>query len=53
MPSKQEGFGLTALEAIAAGIPIVVTSESGLGEYLLTSNIVAVDAIAQKCVLEF
>lgn len=52
MPSKQEGFGLTALEAIAAGIPIAVTAESGLGEYLLTTKIAAVDAIAQKCVLD-
>lgn len=52
MPSKQEGFGLTALEAIAAGIPILVTSESGLGELLLTTNISAVDAIAKRCVAD-
>jgi glycosyltransferase involved in cell wall biosynthesis len=50
MPSKQEGFGLTALEAIAAGIPIVITSESGLGEFLL--KLPTVNVIAQKCVAD-
>src|SRR5262249_35140632 len=35
MPSKREGFGLVALEAIAAGIPVLVTAESGLAELLL------------------
>jgi glycosyltransferase involved in cell wall biosynthesis len=35
MPSKREPFGLVALEGIAAGIPVVVTSESGIGELLV------------------
>ncbi len=39
MPSKSEGFGLVALEAIAAGIPVVVTSESGIAELLMDSSI--------------
>jgi glycosyltransferase involved in cell wall biosynthesis len=34
MPSKTEGFGLSGLEAIAAGVPVVVSSESGLAEFL-------------------
>lgn len=34
MPSKSEGFGLVGLEAIAAGIPVLVSAESGLGELL-------------------
>ena len=31
MPSLAEGFGLSALEAIEAGTPVVVSAESGLG----------------------
>ena len=29
MPSKSEGFGLVALEALSAGLPILVGSNSG------------------------
>ena len=32
MPSRTEGFGLTALEALSAGLPILVSENSGLGE---------------------
>lgn len=34
MPSRVEGFGLVALEAIAAGRPVLVSSRSGFGELL-------------------
>lgn len=34
MPSVAEGFGLTGYEAIAAGIPVIVSAESGLAEFL-------------------
>ncbi|WP_441165428.1 glycosyltransferase [Micromonospora sp. L31] len=34
MPSRAEGFGLVAVEAILAGTPVLVSSESGLGELL-------------------
>jgi glycosyltransferase involved in cell wall biosynthesis len=34
MPSRSEGFGLVGLEAIAAGTPTLVSSESGLGALL-------------------
>jgi glycosyltransferase involved in cell wall biosynthesis len=34
MPSRSEGFGLVGLEAIAAGTPVLVSSESGLGALL-------------------
>lgn len=34
MPSVAEGFGLTGLEAIAAGVPVVISSSSGLADYL-------------------
>jgi glycosyltransferase involved in cell wall biosynthesis len=35
MPSRKEGFGLAGLEAIAAGVPVLITSESGLGQLIL------------------
>jgi glycosyltransferase involved in cell wall biosynthesis len=36
MPSKEEGFGLVALEAIAAGVPVLVDAHSGLAQVLRT-----------------
>jgi glycosyltransferase involved in cell wall biosynthesis len=36
MPSQTEAFGLVALEAIARGTPVIVSSASGLGLLLLT-----------------
>ncbi|XP_022797976.1 probable serine/threonine-protein kinase pats1 [Stylophora pistillata] len=36
MPSRTEGFGLTALEALSAGLPILVSGNSGFGEALST-----------------
>lgn len=35
MPSREEGFGLIGLEAIACAVPILVPSDSGLGRFLL------------------
>ena len=34
MPSGTEAFGLTALEALSAGVPILITHNSGLTEAL-------------------
>jgi len=34
LPSRTEGFGMVALEAISAGIPVLVTGESGIAEAL-------------------
>ena len=34
MPSRTEGFGITALKALSAGLPILVSGNSGLGEAL-------------------
>lgn len=34
MPSRSEGFGLVGLEAIAFGVPVLISAESGLGRVL-------------------
>lgn len=34
MPSRSEGFGLVALEALEVGTPILVSEESGFAEYV-------------------
>ena len=34
MPSRTEGFGLAGLEALSAGLPVLVSENSGLGEAL-------------------
>ena len=34
MPSRTEGFGLTGLEAMSAGLPVLVSRNSGFGEAL-------------------
>ena len=34
VPSRTEGFGMVALEAISASIPVLVTGESGIAEAL-------------------
>ena len=35
MPSRTEGFGLTGLEALSAGLPVLVSKNSGFGEALV------------------
>ena len=34
MPSRTEGFGLSGLEALSAGLPVIVNKNSGFGEAL-------------------
>ena len=36
LPSRTEGFGLAAFEAIALGIPVLISDQSGLAEMLRT-----------------
>lgn len=38
MPSLFEAFGLVAFEAIAVGLPAIVSSESGVGRFLLEQH---------------
>ena len=38
MPSSVEGFGLTGLEALSAGLPVLVNKNSGFGEALHKVN---------------
>ncbi|XP_044175577.1 sucrose-phosphate synthase-like [Acropora millepora] len=36
MPSRTEGFGLTGLEGLSAGLPVLVSKNSGFGEALFS-----------------
>jgi glycosyltransferase involved in cell wall biosynthesis len=38
LPSRQEGFGLAAAEALAAGVPVVATPSGGPEELLRESG---------------
>ncbi|NOJ39976.1 glycosyltransferase family 4 protein [Bradyrhizobium australiense] len=53
MPSASEGFGLSALEAIAAGIPALISAESGLAQLLIQEKLSpAVASIAREWVVD-
>jgi D-inositol-3-phosphate glycosyltransferase len=53
MPSATEGFGLAALEAIAAGIPVLISAESGLAQLLMQENFTPiVSNIAREWVVD-
>ena len=34
LPSRKEGFGLAALQALAAGVPVLLSDRAGLGEHV-------------------
>ena len=51
LPSKSERFGLIALQAISAGLPVLVSSSSGLGKalkYVAFGHVFVVDSDAPK-----
>lgn len=52
MPSKAEGFGLTGLEALAAGIPVILSAQSGLAEFLdaETKTGFLAEALIEPCI---
>ncbi|RYZ67144.1 MAG: glycosyltransferase family 1 protein, partial [Proteobacteria bacterium] len=41
MPSKNEGFGLVGLEAIASGMPVLLSANSGIAQLLSSDNAVS------------
>ena len=53
MPSRTEGFGLTALEALSAGLPILVSGNSGFAHALrhLPSGILTLLCFLIYCVI--
>jgi glycosyltransferase-like protein len=50
LPSLQEGFGLAALEALAAGVPAVVSAAPPFTEYLDDSCAVLVDPHSEAAI---
>jgi glycogen(starch) synthase len=51
MPSVSEPFGITPLEAVQAGVPVIISKQSGVGEVLpdaLKVNFWDTDALAQS-----
>lgn len=48
MPSRTEGFGLTALEALSAGLPILVSGNSGFAKALENME----NPLASSCVVD-
>jgi len=54
VPSRWEGFGLVALEGMAAGVPVVVSDVDGLGELVGEAGLRVPpgDAVALRAALE-
>jgi glycosyltransferase-like protein len=50
MPSLHEGFGLVALEALAAGLPLVASARAPFTEYLDETCAVLVDPLSQEAI---
>jgi glycosyltransferase-like protein len=52
LPSLQEGFGLAALEALAAGLPAVVSAGPPFTEYLDESCAMMVDPMSEESIAD-
>ncbi|BBC35806.1 hypothetical protein SGFS_071000 [Streptomyces graminofaciens] len=52
MPSKHEGFGLVATEALGHGVPVLVNEESGAARFLKDANRVPAELSASSVVPE-
>ena len=50
MPSLHEGFGLAALEALAAGLPLVASVRAPFTEYLDETCAVLVDPLSEEAI---
>jgi len=50
IPSRVEGFGIAALEALAAGVPVLSTRAGGLADFLDDSNSIAVAPCSESMV---
>ncbi|MFI0817267.1 glycosyltransferase family 4 protein [Streptomyces sp. NPDC021098] len=50
MPSKHEGFGMVATEALGHGIPVLVNQDSGAAQFLGDQNRIPAD-IGSPCVV--
>jgi glycosyltransferase-like protein len=50
LPSLHEGFGLAALEALAAGLPLVTSNRPPFTEYLDPSSAVLVDPLSEDAI---
>jgi len=50
MPSLHEGFGLAALEALAAGLPLVASARAPFTEYLDETCAVLVDPLSEEAI---
>ena len=52
LPSLQEGFGLAALEALAAGTPVVVSDRAPFTEFLTTDCATFVDPLSASAIAD-